>query len=170
MNEHPVFVMLVHRRLAIFLERVIFPFPARLAFAPARLDQAPVFHPVQHGIEHPVGPVQLALGTGLDLLDDGVAVALALGEQRQDQWFSRGGDEFFANHRDTIHRYKMYVKQGIYARKNASGSGKSSTRRPSQRASAEDVTVQVRHDFAAVHAIADDEPVAAWFGPIRPAT
>jgi hypothetical protein len=64
----------------------------------------------------------------------------------------------------------MYVKQGIYARKNSSGAGKSSTRRPGQRASAEDVTVQVRRDFAAVNAIADDEPVAAWFGPIRPAT
>jgi hypothetical protein len=32
-------------------------------------------------------------------------------------------------------------------------------------ASAEDVAVQVRHGFAAVRAVVDDEPVAAFFNP-----
>src|ERR1019366_5181420 len=42
-------------------------------------------------------------------------------------------------------------------------SGANSTRWPGQVASAENVDVQVRHGFAAVRAVVDDEPVAAFF-------
>ncbi len=81
MNQRPLFVVFCHRRLAVFFERVVFPLPPGLAFAPARFDQTPVFHPVQNRVKHPVRPLELAIGTGLDLLDDGVAVALALGKE-----------------------------------------------------------------------------------------
>ena len=40
--------------------------------------------------------------------------------------------------------------------------GANSTRRPGHVASAENVDVQVRHGFAAVRAVVDDEPVAAF--------
>jgi len=103
MNQRPLLVVLGHRRFAVLFERVIFPFPAGLAFAPARLDQAPVFHPVQHRVKHPVRPLQFAAGAGFDFLNDGVAVTLAPGKEGQNQRFGRRGDEFLANHRDTIH-------------------------------------------------------------------
>ena len=119
MNQRPLFVVPGHRRFAVFFERVIFPLPAGLAFAPARLDQPPVFHPVQHRVQHAVRPLELAIGAGLDLLDDGVTVALTFGEQRQNQRFRRRRNQFFSNHRDTIHRVYMYVKRENWLKRNS---------------------------------------------------
>ena len=57
-----------------------------------------IFQPVKHGIEHPVSPFHLAAGAFLDLLNDRVAIAFALGQQRQNQRLGGSGDEFFTNH------------------------------------------------------------------------
>src|SRR5688572_2926977 len=71
---------------------------------------------MEDGIEHAVGPLKLAVGAGLDVLDDGVAVAFAFGEQSEDERFGGGGDECLTNHRGTIHRGSMYVKRGFVER------------------------------------------------------
>src|SRR5688572_949954 len=68
---------------------------------------------MEHRIEHASGPLKLPVGTILDCLEDCVAVALGLGEEREDKRLGGGSDEFLANHRSTIHRGMMYVKGGF---------------------------------------------------------
>src|ERR1017187_3536345 len=65
---------------------------------------------MQHRVEHPVRPLDLVLGAGLDVLDNRVAVTLALGQQGEDQRFARCGHKFLGNHARTIHSGAMYVK------------------------------------------------------------
>ena len=70
-----------HGRFAVFFDGIILPLTPGLALAPARFKQAAAFHAMEHRVKHAVGPLELAAGAGFDFLDDGVAVALALGQQ-----------------------------------------------------------------------------------------
>ena len=113
MDKGPLFVVFGHGGFAVFFEGVIFAFATGLALAPAGFDEAAVLEPVQDGVEHAVGPLEFAAGAGFDFLDDGVAVAFAVGKEGQDQWFGGGGDEFFPNHRDSMHRLYMHVQRNL---------------------------------------------------------
>jgi len=95
-DAQPLSALLIEHGFAVFFQRVVFPLPAALGFGPAGLNEAAIFQAVQHGVEHAVGPFHLVLRALPDFLDDGVAVAFALREQRQDEGFGRRGDEFFA--------------------------------------------------------------------------
>src|SRR5437660_7892861 len=107
-NQGPLFVLFFHRPFAVLLERVVFALPPGFTLRPPRLDPTLVFHAVQDGVKHSVGPFQPAAGPGFDLLDDCVAVTLALLQQRENHRFGGGRDEFFAYHRSTIHSLSMY--------------------------------------------------------------
>jgi len=76
MNERPLCAMLFHGLVSVLFEGILSPSSARLAFAPAPFDEAQVFKAVEHGIEHASRQVELAAGTGFDVLHDGVSVAL----------------------------------------------------------------------------------------------
>lgn len=103
MNQRPLFAMFFHRPFSVPIQGIISPSAARLAFPPARFDEAAAFQAVENGIEHAVRPIELAAGTRFDLLDDGVSVALTPFQERQDHGFGGGGHKFFPNHRSTIH-------------------------------------------------------------------
>src|SRR5207247_5970258 len=64
----PLFALLLVRFASVFLKRVIFSFAAGLGFGPTRLDPALAFHAMEHRIEHPIGPFQLAARAVLDVL------------------------------------------------------------------------------------------------------
>ena len=92
MDKGPLFVVFGHGGFAVFFERVIFAFAACLALAPAGFDEAAVFEAVEDGVEHAVGPLEFAAGAGFDFLDDGVAVAFAVGQEGENQRLGGGGD------------------------------------------------------------------------------
>src|SRR5215207_10085528 len=48
-------------------------------------------------VEHPVRPLELAPGERTDPLEDGVAVALTLGQDREHERCGRGGNEVFVD-------------------------------------------------------------------------
>src|SRR5215469_7634241 len=102
--------MFFHGVFAILFQGIVFALAAGLALAPASLDKAALLHAVKHRVKHAIRPLQLAAGAGLDFLDNGVTVALAPGEEGQNEGFSRSSDKFFADHRGTIHRDYRYVK------------------------------------------------------------
>src|SRR6267142_1592082 len=64
---------------------------------------------MQYRVEHSVGPLKVIFRAGLDLLNNGVTVALALREQREDQRLGRGSHEFLWYHGANIHSDAMYV-------------------------------------------------------------
>ena len=73
---------------------------------------------MQHGVEHPVHPLNFVPGAPLDLLNQGVTVAFTLGEQGEDQRFGRSGHQFFCEHNAfflPIHGRAMYVKREKWA-------------------------------------------------------
>src|SRR5436190_17653915 len=99
----PLREMFLQRPFAVLLERVVFTFATNVALGPARPDQAFGFHSVKDRLEHAVGPFKLVSGARSDLLHNGVTITFTLPQQRQNERFSRGGDEFFWYHRGTIH-------------------------------------------------------------------
>ena len=90
--------------------RAVGPGPFESFSAEASAYQPLVFQPMKDRVKHAIGPLQLLMGMGLDLLDDGVTVGFALGEEGEDERFGGGGDEFLTNHRGNMHRVYMYVK------------------------------------------------------------
>src|SRR5581483_8270642 len=111
MNAQPLLALFVERGLAVLLQRIIFPLPPVLGLDPARFDPTVLLHPVQHRVKHAVGPLQMIVRSRAHLLDDRVTVTLALREQRKNQRFSGGGDEFPWNHGPKIHSSARYVKR-----------------------------------------------------------
>src|SRR5439155_11920277 len=107
----PLFALLLVRFASVFLKRVIFSFAAGLGFGPTRLDPALAFHAMEHRIEHPIGPFQLAARAVLDVLDDRVTVAFTLLQQREDERFRRSSHEFPTHHGPTMHRVTRYVNE-----------------------------------------------------------
>src|SRR6185369_10275189 len=103
---------------AFLFERVIFALAAGLRLAPTRFDPALAFQAMQDRVKHAIGPLQLLMGMSFDLLDDGVTVGFALGEEGEDERFGGGGDEFLTNHRGNMHRVYMYVKPGVWSGAN----------------------------------------------------
>jgi hypothetical protein len=69
MKQGPLLMMLIVGLFSILLEGIIFPFPAGVALAPARLDQAALLQAMQDRIKHAVRPLQLAAGPVLDFLN-----------------------------------------------------------------------------------------------------
>src|SRR5690606_17986220 len=74
-------------------DAVVLAPPAAVRDLPARLDVAEALEPVQHRVQHPVGPLQPAPGELADALQDGVAVAVALRQDGKHQRRRRGRDE-----------------------------------------------------------------------------
>src|SRR5207248_10805201 len=84
--------------------------PARLRAGPFRRDESLAFEPMQHGIEHPVGPLQMAAGELGDALDDRVAVAIAFREDREDERRRRRGDKVLPGvHTEKLYTLRFYV-------------------------------------------------------------
>src|SRR4029077_20218778 len=97
-------------RAPIFRQAVVLPAAAALRRSPLRCDEAVTLQPVQHRIQHAVGPMQMPPGQLVDALDDGVAVALTLGEDGEHEWRRRGGDEVFSEvHTSEPYTLNFYV-------------------------------------------------------------
>lgn len=94
MDFEPVFPLLGLGLPSVFLEGIIFPFPSGGGLAPAGFDPTFAFHAMENGVEHAIGPLELLSGAGFDLLNDGVAVTFAAGEEGEDERFSGSGDQF----------------------------------------------------------------------------
>jgi len=62
---------------------VVLATTAALCDFPPRFDVAESLEPMQNGIEHAVGPLHVAAGQLPDTLEDGVAVAIPFGKNRQ---------------------------------------------------------------------------------------
>src|SRR5258708_1982156 len=79
---------------------------------PPRLTPALLLEPVQARVKLAVGPLDLAAGQLLDPPDDGVAVALARFQDREDQRDGRGRHEVLGElHSSTIHCGSMYCER-----------------------------------------------------------
>src|SRR5215213_3293362 len=63
---------------------VVLATPAALRNLPPRLDVAKPLEPMQNGVEHPVRPLHAPSGQLPNSLEDGVAVAVPFGQDRQD--------------------------------------------------------------------------------------
>src|SRR3954462_716853 len=74
-NHAPLFTLLLECLLAALLYRVIFSFAAVLDFDPPRFNPAVILHPIQHGIEHAINPLDFVLGKPPPLLNERVTIA-----------------------------------------------------------------------------------------------
>ena len=83
MNIKPVAFFGLQGALPRRGQPVILAPPPHLGGSPGRVDQALGFKAVKHGVERAVGPGELAFGEIVDTLNDGVAVALAVVEDRK---------------------------------------------------------------------------------------
>ena len=101
------FALSLQRFFTSPLDGIVFSFAAVFDFDPPGLDPSVSFHSVQNRIKHPVGPLDLVRGPGLDILDDRVAVAFALREDRKDQRLGRRGNEFLLH--DANVTLQLYV-------------------------------------------------------------
>src|ERR1039458_4459870 len=63
---HPLFALFVQRAFAVLLERVILPLSSVLHFHPAGFDPAIALHSMQHGVKHPVRPLDVVPVASLD--------------------------------------------------------------------------------------------------------
>ena len=52
---------------------------------------------MEHRIEHPIRPFDFVGGKTFDFLNQGVTVALAFGQEREDERFGGSGDQFFVS-------------------------------------------------------------------------
>src|SRR5882762_1340294 len=103
--------MFFQRPFAVLLESIVFSLSPIPGFHPVGLKQSPGLHAMEHRVKHPIGPLKLVSRAGLNLLNDRIAIALASGEQRQNQRFRGGGHQFFRYHAANIHSLTMYVKR-----------------------------------------------------------
>ena len=83
-------------RAPFLRDAVVLAPAADLGRAPLRRDEPLALQPVQHRIEHAVGPLQVAARQLAHPLDDGVAVAVPFGEDGEHERRGRGGDEVLA--------------------------------------------------------------------------
>src|SRR4051794_28901420 len=84
-HDVPLPALLGERLPTIGTEAVITTLPACLAALLVRLDQALLFEPMEHRVEHAFGPLELATREAPDLLDDRVAVARPLLQDREQE-------------------------------------------------------------------------------------
>ena len=107
--------------------RVVLATAAALRDLPPRLDVAEPLEPVQDGVEHPVRPLHAPSGQLPNALEDRVAVAVLLGQDRQDDRGRGSGDQVLVDlhdhpscdadrasprvHSSTIHGSVRYVLQ-----------------------------------------------------------
>src|SRR5690606_28829982 len=76
---------------------IVLPSPPRFRFFPSGLDEAGTLEAMEYGIEHPVGPLQLAPGQLTNPLQDGVAVAVPFGQDGENQRRRRRRDEILVD-------------------------------------------------------------------------
>ena len=90
-------LLLLSRELcpARFRDAVILALASGLREPPLRRDELLPLQPMQHRVEHPVGPLKLASRELCDPLDDGVAVAIAFRKDREHERRGRGSDQVF---------------------------------------------------------------------------
>src|ERR1041385_7709418 len=94
-DRGPLLAFFFQDFMPILPDGIVLALPASLTFAPARLDPTPGLHSMEHRIKHSVSPFDFVFGKFFDFLNQGVAVALAIGEEGKDERFSRCRDEFF---------------------------------------------------------------------------
>src|SRR3954469_10968654 len=93
MHDEPLVLLLLQRLPSRALEGVVLATPAARRFAPAGGDAALGFQAMQDWIEHPVGPDDLPARELAHALDDRIAVAFPLCQDRQHQRRRRGGHQ-----------------------------------------------------------------------------
>ncbi len=64
---------------------------------------------MEQRVEHAVAPLELALGERTDALEDGVAVALTLGQDREHERCRRGRDEVLVDAQVGLHDSNYYT-------------------------------------------------------------
>ena len=77
-------------------DAVVLALAPALGHAPLRRDELLPLEPVQHRVEHAVGPLQVAARQLGHALDDRVTVTVAFGEDREHERRGGGGDQVFA--------------------------------------------------------------------------
>src|ERR1041385_1879303 len=70
MDRRPFLALRVERPFAVLFNRIIFALAAVLSGLPTRTNPAPLLHPVQHRIKHPIRPLHPLAGSLLYLLDN----------------------------------------------------------------------------------------------------
>ena len=90
---HHLPLLSLHRQVspAAFGNPVVLAPTALIGLAPTRRDMSLALEPVQDGIEHAVGPLQMPAGQLGDALDDRVAIAVTVGKNGEDEGRRGGG-------------------------------------------------------------------------------
>ena len=96
-HDLPLLPLRRELRPAFFRDPVVLAPAAALGRGPLRRDVALALEPVQHRIEHAVGPLQVPARQLGHPLDDGVAVAVAFGEDGEHERRGGGGDQVLAH-------------------------------------------------------------------------
>ena len=116
-DGRPLTLVLGERRPTLVGDRVV-PAAAPLGWrAPFRRHVAEPVEAMEQWVEHPVAPLELAPGERAHPLEDRVAVALTVGQDREHERRRRGRDEILVDvhhrapmTRGTIHRSTRYIE------------------------------------------------------------
>ena len=113
--------MFGERRPALAGDSVVLALATVVCGTPGALDVAEVLEPVKQRVQETVGPLDLAVAQVADALQNGIPIALPLGEDSENQGCGRRRHEVFRDmHRTTLHRSAMYV-QGFHEGYRGSG-------------------------------------------------
>src|SRR5262245_4788768 len=93
----PLSLLLGELRAALRGDPVVLAPAAALRDLPARLDVAEALESMQDGVEHPVRPLHASAGDLADALEDRVAVAVRLGEDRENDRGRGRGDQILVD-------------------------------------------------------------------------
>ena len=91
----PLLTLLRELCLPSWRKAIVPSLPAGLGAAPLSLDVSLPLEPVEHRIEHSIGPLQLAGGKLAHAFQDGVAIGVTLRQNRKNERGSGSGDEVF---------------------------------------------------------------------------
>src|SRR5687768_2209505 len=134
----PLLPLLGELRATLGSDAVVLALASRLRGSPLPFDVTLALEPVQHRIEHPVGPLELPPGQLAHPLQDRVAVRVPLGDDREDQRSGRGSYQVLVDfHREfrcrngpamllTIHRGSIHGS-ARYVNTSTGQSGKDRT-------------------------------------------
>ena len=111
--DHPPLLLLGRQvRSPLPGDAVVLPAPARFRRAPPGAHVAEALQAVQHGIQHAVGPLQVAARQFAHALEDRVAVAVPVSQDGQYQRRGRRRDEILADiHPLQTYTFWFYVSQ-----------------------------------------------------------
>src|SRR5207248_600801 len=106
----PLLALHVERTAPLVEQAIVFALAAALRVALVAANQALLLGAVQNGVEHAVGPFEPLLRELAHALDDGVTVAVAARQDRQDQGRGRRRDQLFGDaHAGRIPFMPMYI-------------------------------------------------------------